>query len=177
MKLFICLIFILLVGCSNSSSSEIHETNSNEKSQQYEKYCIKDKPKDDILNLATNGDAKQQLLLAMIYDAGFCQVADIELAESWYIKSANQNYVPAQASLGAFYLSPDYYQKHKSFNIEQAQYWLDKAINQNNSQAMFYKSALYCDNTYSLEDMEECKYWLKKSADFGNKQAIEILSN
>ena len=65
----------------------------------------------------------------------------------------------------------------RRFNIEQAQYWLDKAINQNNSQAMFYKSALYCDITYGLEDMKECKYWLKKSADFGNKQAIEILSN
>lgn len=177
MKIFIYLVSILLIGCSNPSSKETHSKNNRVKSQEYEKYCTNDKPRVEILNLASQGDVKQQLLLAMIYDAGHCQVADLKLAESWYAKSANQDYVPAQASLGAFYLSPTYHQHYKSFNIEKANYWLDRAIDQNSSQAMLYKSALYCDNTYNLENASECRYWLQKSSEAGNKQAIEILSN
>lgn len=172
MKIFYVLTVLFLAGCGNQSSGEKRYSKDSAKSQ---KYCLNDKPKDTIVDLANQGDVEQQLLLAMIYDAGFCQTPDLKAAELWYSKSANQDYVPAQASLGAFYLSPGYYEGYGHFNIDQSQYWLDKAIEKENSQAMLYKSALYCDNTYDLEDIKACRYWLNEAVKFGNEKARQVL--
>lgn len=58
MKIFIYLVGILLIGCSNPSSKESHSKNNRVKSQEYEKYCTNDKPRVEILNLASQGDVK-----------------------------------------------------------------------------------------------------------------------
>lgn len=175
MRFFVILCCMVLSGCWSSDSTN---TNDDKKlSAKAEKYCDGNQPKDDIISKANNGDVNKQLAMGLVYDAGYCGVQDLKVAESWYLKSASQGYDNAQMALGGFYVSDGYYKHYKTFNIEQAQYWLNKAIAQNNNTAMIYMSALYCNEQYGMEDFVACKYWLEKAAEFGNQEAIEILSD
>lgn len=180
MRFFVILCCIVLSGCWSSDSANTNDgkTNDDKKlSDKAEKYCHGNQPKDDIISKANNGDVNKQLAMGLVYDAGYCGVQDLKVAESWYLKSASQGYDNAQMALGALYISDEHYHQYKYFNVEQAQYWLNKAIAQNNSSAMFYMSVLYCDERYGVEDLVACKYWLEKAAEFGNPKAIEILSD
>ena len=50
--------------------------------------------------LARNGDAKSQTVLAIMYKYGESTAVDLEQAFHWYLKAASQGYPPAQYNVG-----------------------------------------------------------------------------
>lgn len=73
--------------------------------------------------LAKKGDAEAQYILALCYENGYGVKIDQKKAFQWFIKSAEQEYVPAQSALGECY-------KHGigvTRSSQKAEYWLMEA--------------------------------------------------
>ncbi len=109
---------------------------------------------DDLVARAEDGDAEAQFQLGEFYDSQAGVTFD-EIAE-WYMKAANRNHAQAQLALGLLYLEcmPD-----EDYR-EQAQYWLEKAVQNGCQDAVKVLSELgptdeYTDNSDLLVEAEE----------------------
>lgn len=157
----ILLAVILLFGCTKENQVQYNP-----------EYCDKaHTPKQSILQSANAGDPKAQMEIAEIFNLGHCGNEDDEKALEWLLKSANQNYAPAQTMMGLFYMT------EQSVDVDKAILWLNKAIEQNDSVAMFFMADIYYYEGFGRQDKEKALYWVKKSAELGNQKAIEKLKD
>ncbi len=177
-KYLTLLTVLVLFGCENKSQQSATDTQNTtaEQELQSSKHCTDGKPKAELVQSATAGDANAQLTIAGMYDVGSCGTSDLTLAEEWYLKSANQNNTHAQMALGSLYASDEYHQKYGKWELEKAIHWITKASEQNNDVAMLYLGAIYYEDKYQINDMAKAKHWFEQSAQLGNKQAVQILS-
>lgn len=151
----------LLFGCTKENQVQYNP-----------EYCDKaHTPKQSILQSANAGDPKAQYIMAEIYGLGYCGNEDDDKSAEWFLKSANQNYAPAQTMLGALYLTTD------RLDVDKAILWLNKAIEQNDSLAMFFMADIYYYEGFGRQDKEKALYWVKKSAELGNQKSIEKLKD
>src|SRR5207302_6770489 len=72
---------------------------------------------------AQSGDREAQFWLGLIYEQG-----DRQQAESWFLKSAEESYAPAQRALGLLYSNTD---------RAKAVMWTLRAAEQGNTEAQF----------------------------------------
>lgn len=79
-------------------------------------------PKKSIVDSANANDPHAQLDMAEMYFVGYCGDKDIVKAKEWFLKSANQDYTPAQLTFGAAYLNAD------MDDVDQAIFWLNRVI-------------------------------------------------
>ena len=84
------------------------------------------KPIEEVKAKAEAGEAESQVELGRCYEKGQGVAKDQVEAAKWYRKAAEQNYAPAQASLGAAFPNEDVVEAYK---------WLLLAVKQGNEDA------------------------------------------
>jgi len=111
---------------------------------------------------AESGDREAQYWLGLIYDEGRIVPKDAEHAERWFLKSADQGYVPAQRALGIAYWRDD---------RVKATLWLQPAAKHGDSEAQFLLGIAYEQGSFGTINYKEAQSWLQKSARQGHPDA------
>lgn len=123
-----------------------------------------------ILPLADNGDVLAMTNLGTFYK----ELNNIKQSIFWTTKAAEIGGALAQANLGLAYAKGI----GVKINREKSIYWLNKSMNQNNSQAFFIMGTLYSEGDSILGKDEEMAFSLYlKSAKLGNGNAQNNLGN
>ena len=91
--------------------------------------------------LATNGDARSQTVLALMYKYGENTAIDLEQAFHWYFEAASQGYPPAQYNVGIMLIEG----VGVSADPEAANEWLSRAVDSGHKGAMDKLSMLTGD--------------------------------
>ena len=115
--------------------------------------------------LAVNqGNAEAQYWLSHMHTGGFGIYTDKAKAKSLLLKSASQNYAPAQHSLGTrFYKKKDY---------KLALEWLQKAAKQDYHPSQYYIGKMYYRGQGGTKDISEAHKWFIKAAKQNNASAM-----
>jgi len=119
-------------------------------------------------NAAQQGDAKAQ------YELGYLYVNDRNYDEAmkWYLKSAKQQYAPAQAGVGWLYYIKDTQESDKK-----AVEWFRLAVEQNNADGQYLLGLMYAKGRGGLpKDSQEAERWYQRAADQGHSQAKDKLN-
>lgn len=154
---------------------------------------------------AENGNAEAQYYLGYYYHHGIGVERNETSSLSWYEKSANAGFSPAQNKMGMIYYSgteKDYSQAKKWFTLSakqdysQAQYmlgkiystgkgvepdttkaikWLKKSVSSGHPYPEFLLGKLLYESAKTPKDLEEAHHWVKVSADKGVGHAKELL--
>ena len=154
---------------------------------------------------AKAGDPKAQYDLADCYYYGIETKRDLAIARDWYIKSADQNYVPAQYKLGTQYrfdpkisrpeilrylyraacagdaesqfaLAICYYEGVcAQWNYSLAVDWFYAAARQGHVRAMLYLGICYTWGFGVEQNGEEALWWFECAADAGEPKAQYFL--
>ena len=111
---------------------------------------------------AESGDREAQYWLGLLYDEGRIVPKDAEQAERWFLKSADQGYVPAQRALGIVYWKDD--------RVKAAS-WLQQAAQHGDSDAQFLLGIAYEEGSFGTTNYKEALNWLQKSAKQGHPDA------
>jgi uncharacterized protein len=111
---------------------------------------------------AESGGREAQFWLGCIYEQGRIVEKDADQAESWFVKSAEQGYAPAQRALGLTYSKDD---------PAKAALWLQRAAQQRDSEAQFWLGTAYEQGLFGTTNYKEAVNWLKKSAKQGHPDA------
>ncbi len=120
-----------------------------------------------IKRLADLGDPEAQGNLASMYDNGTGIAQNEDLAFSWYLKAAKNDYAFMQTQLAFFYMNEgekqDYGEAHK---------WLKKSADAGDARGQYYLGYLYQSGEIGKANYNKAKEWYEKSADQGNASAI-----
>lgn len=123
-----------------------------------------------IKDLAKQGNIIAMTNLGIFYRS----LGEYEKSFYWLIKSSELNYPLAQAQLGFNYA----YGIGIEANSEQAMYWLNLAMDKNESQAFFLLGAVFSEGTQVFEkDDSKAFYFYQKAALMGNNNAQNNLAN
>ena len=123
-----------------------------------------------LLGRAESGDREAQFRIALLYESpeGRSISKNDGAAGEWMLRSAEQGYAPAQASLGEMYLGA-------SGDRGKAEMWLRRAAEQGNLQAQFWLGASYEEGKFGRTDYQEAFRWLRKVAEKGDPDAEVML--
>lgn len=122
---------------------------------------------------AEGGNAKAQTKMGEIYlgrDISLDQLniqKDIAEARKWFLKAANQNYIPAYMALASI--------EEKQNNKAGAAIWYKKAAESGDSRAQFILAQMYVAGHGVPKDAQKAHEWALKSAAKFNRD-IEIAS-
>ena len=111
---------------------------------------------------AESGDREAQFWLGCIYEQGRIVRKDAEQAESWFLKSAERGYAPAQRALGLTYSKE---------NSVKAALWLQRAAQHGDSEAQFWLGLAYEQGSFGATNYKDAVNWLQKSAKQGHPDA------
>jgi hypothetical protein len=133
--------------------------------QYAEKNNIKCKPLED-------SDVKQNCAELLYnfghnYGKGKGVPQDLEKANYWYEKAAEQGNANAQCNLGYNYEVGRGVPK----DLEKAYYWYEKAAEQGNARAQLNFGLCYENGRGIAKDIEKANYWYAKAAEQGNTRA------
>ena len=121
---------------------------------------------DTLSSRAESGDREAQYWLGCIFDEGRITQKDAERSEMWFLKSADQGYIPAQRALGFTYWKAD---------RVKAALWLQPAAKHGDSEAEFLLGIAYEVGSFGTTDYNEALKWLQKSAKQGHPDAQTTL--
>lgn len=119
--------------------------------------------KDDILELADDGDYLAQFVLGDMYDSGIGAEQSDEKAMKWYQKAADQGYASAQNMVGRSWDEERKYEK--------AVEWYKKAAEQENAYGQCNLGIMYEEGKGVEQSYEKAGEWYKKAAEQGNGDA------
>lgn len=105
--------------------------------------------------------------LAFCYQNGYGVEQDVEVAAEWFKKSAEAGYVDSMLALS------DYYQS-TLFDLDKAKYWLLKAIERGNAEAMNRLGVIYADDVEP--DYKEAIKWYYKAIKLNQPNAFRNLA-
>jgi TPR repeat protein len=111
---------------------------------------------------AQSGDAEAQYWLGLAYEAGRLLPKDTEQAARWLLKSAEQDYAPAQGLLGLISVHVD---------PSVGQRWMMRAAEQGDAETQFWLGVAYEQNWFGITDVNEALKWYQKGAEGGNPDA------
>ena len=120
---------------------------------------IRNNAKDNILELANEGDACAQNNLGLMYQYGHGVEQSYEKAAEWVLKAANQGFADAQFRLGIMYGLRRSYKK--------AVEWVLKAAEQGLARAQCNLGAMYYDGHGVEQSYEKAAEWFLKAAEQG----------
>ena len=132
---------------------------------------IRKNEKDNILELANEGDAFAQANAAWGYREGYGTAADAFEAVKWYQKAAKQGYACAQYNLGDMY----YYGTGVEQSDENAAEWVLKAAEQGLASAQYNLGDMYYYGTGVERSYEKAVEWYLKAAEQGLARAQDNL--
>jgi TPR repeat protein len=113
--------------------------------------------------LASQGDARAQVLIGHMYQYGHGIDQDINKAESWYRKAAEKWDANGMYMLGLFYIneaSGTYYNQQRGF------LWVRRAAHANNPHAQQFLIKSYTYGWIGLQvDADKAAYWQQRYRD------------
>ena len=128
---------------------------------------IRKNAKDNILELANEGDVFAQTNVAWGYGEGYGTAVDDLEAVKWVQKAAKQGYARAQCNLGWMYE----YGRGVERSYEKAVEWYRKAAEQGNASAQYNLGLMYrCGRGVEQSD-EKAAEWVLKAAEQGDAHA------
>jgi len=116
-----------------------------------------------LVSQAQSGQREAEYLVALAYEEGRLVARDVAAAASWMLKSAEQEYVPAQAGMGELYIAgvkDDGPIPHRG----DAEKWFRLAAAQGDADAQFWLGAAYQRAWFGAFDDQEALKWLRKAA-------------
>ena len=123
-----------------------------------------------LLSQAEAGDREAQYRLALHYE--YPEQKSVPrndaAAREWMLKSAEQGYAPAQATLGEM-------ESGASGDRGKAEMWLRRAAEQGNTEGEFMLGAGYENGKFGRRDYQEAFKWLRKAAEKGHTDAEATL--
>jgi len=117
-----------------------------------------------LISQAQAGDAESQYLVARAYREGRLVPLDDAAFASWMRKSAEQDYGPAQASMGDLYIAGVRDVVGPIPHCDEAEKWLRLAAKQGNADAQFWLGAGYQRGWFGKSDDREAFEWITKAA-------------
>ena len=128
---------------------------------------IRNNTKDNILELANEGDACAQNNLGLMYKYGRGVERSYEKAVEWYLKAAEQGDADAQCNLGFMYELGDGVEQ----SYEKAVEWYLKAAEQGLARAQYDLGDMYKFGRGVKQSDEKVLEWYLKAAEQGNTDA------
>ena len=128
---------------------------------------IRKNAKDNILELANEGDVFAQTNAAWGYREGYGTAVDDLEAVKWVQKAAKQGYASAQCNLGWMYE----YGRGVEQSYEKAVEWYLKAAEQGNARAQYNLGLMYDNGTGVEQSDEKAAGWYLKAAEQGFARA------
>lgn len=121
---------------------------------------------------SANGSEMADYNLGVVYDAGMGVSVDAKKAGSLYMRAADRGYLPAFTKVVEMYATGS---KGVTKSNEKARSWLDKAIENDDSDAMLLKANAYYNGNYGYaKDMALAKDWLEKAKQLENPNATTL---
>ncbi len=121
---------------------------------------------------ATQGDAKAQFNLGVMYETGQGIVKDYAEAVFWYKLAAEQSYVRAQSNLGAMYEMG----QGVAQNYAEAVRWYKMAAGQGDAKVQFNLGQMHQKGLGVVKDPVEAMRWIKLAAEQGEATAQGVLA-
>ena len=134
---------------------------------------IRNNAKDNILELANEGDASAQYRLGLMYDNGTGVEESYEKAAEWYLKAAEQGLARAQYNLGCMYRDG----RGVEQSYEKAVEWYLKAAEQGDARAQRNLGDMYFYGRGVEQSYEKAREWWQKAAEQGFARAQNNLGN
>ncbi len=134
---------------------------------------IRNNAKDNILELANEGDACAQNNLGLMYQYGRGVEQSYEKAVEWYLKAAEQGFARAQNNLGVMYSNGTGVEQ----SYEKAAEWVLKAAEQGLARAQYKLVSMYRDGTGVEQSDKKAAEWVLKAAEQGDARAQYDLGN
>ena len=128
---------------------------------------IRNHAKDNILELANEGDVFAQASAAWGYREGYGTAVDHVEAVKWVQKAAKQGYARAQCNLGWMYE----YGRGVERSYEKAVEWYRKAAEQGFARAQYNLGLMYDNGTGVEQSDEKAAEWYLKAAEQGDAHA------
>ena len=128
---------------------------------------IRNHAKDNILELANEGDACAQYNLGEMYHDGHGVEQSYEKAAEWYLKAAEQGYANAQYNLGLMYENG----RSVKQSFEKAAEWYLKAAEQGLAIAQCLLGVMYEYGHGVEQSFEKAAEWVQKAAEQGDARA------
>ena len=122
---------------------------------------IRNHAKDNILELANEGDACAQNNLGEMYEYGTGVEQSDEEAAEWYLKAAKKGLASAQYKLGEMY----YFGCGVEESDEEAAEWYLKAAEQGYAWAQYNLGVMYANGTGVEQSYEKAREWWQKAAE------------
>jgi len=116
-----------------------------------------------VVSQAQAGQREAQYLVALAYEGGRLVPRDHAAAGSWMLKSAEQEYVPAQAGMGKLYIAGVKDNGPISHRGD-AEKWFRLAAAQGDADAQFWLGTAYQRGWFGGFDDREAFRWLRKAA-------------
>ncbi len=116
-----------------------------------------------VVSQAQAGQREAQYLVALAYDVGRPVTRDHVAAASWMLKSAEQEYVPAQAGMGKLYIAGVEDNGPLPHRAD-AEKWFRLAAAQGDADGQFWLGRAYQRGWFGGFDDREALYWLTKAA-------------
>jgi len=116
-----------------------------------------------VVSQAQAGQREAQYLVALAYEEGRLVTRDHAAAASWMLKSAEQEYVPAQAEMGRRYIA-DLKDNGPIPHRGDAEKWFRLAAAQGDADAQFWLGTAYQRGWFGGFDDREAFQWLRKAA-------------
>ena len=134
---------------------------------------IRKNTKDNILELANEGDACAQNNLGLMYAKGRGVARSDEKAVEWVLKAAEQGLAMAQCNLGDMYDNGTGVEQSN----EKAREWYLKAAEQGLARAQYKLVSMYRDGTGVEQSDKKAAEWVLKAAEQGDARAQYDLGN
>lgn len=116
----------------------------------------------ELTSKAQSGGPEAQYQLALVYEQGGIVPRDKAMAQRWMLKSAEQEYVPAETGMGEMYL--DNHISGPVPNYADADRWLRLAATQSDAEAQLWLGVGFERGYFGGTDYQESLKWLRKSA-------------
>jgi TPR repeat protein len=133
---------------------------------------LSQKPVQEVLDLAAQGDAEAQYLTGWRYQFGDDGLpGDYEKAADWYRRAAEQDHPKAQNQLGLLY--------NQGLGVEKdyrmALHWYRKAADQGHKTSMANVGNAYYEGNGVAQDYKEAAQWYRRAAELGFVPAQRLL--
>jgi len=116
-----------------------------------------------VVSQAQAGQREAQYLVALAYQEGRLVTRDHAVAASWMLKSAEQEYVPAQAGMGKLHIA-GVKDNGPIPHRDDAEKWFRLAAEQGDADAQFWLGIAYQRGWFGGFDDREAFQWLRKAA-------------
>ena len=181
-RLTIIVIALVFVGCANQNNEKYVASNAPaiQKEDKDDKLDVesqkpyktpKEKAFEDAKKLGEQGNAVDQINLAVMYEDGNGVPKDFEQALYWYTKAAEQGNSDAQYYIGFFYYEGDGVPQ----DSEKGLYWLTKAAEQGYVEAQKKLGLIYADSNDVPQDWDKAIYYFTKAAEQGDADAQNLV--